>query len=125
MEDSIVSKFQQSELNPIIMENAYHNPEESEKEADKGEENKDFAYIFKRLYKCNVLSAETRQKKTKSGYERLLKTVIKKVVLKYNDGNENGDYLKNKNYRSTSFQKSVSADDKELDESDESDESDE
>ncbi|RIA92072.1 hypothetical protein C1645_821235 [Glomus cerebriforme] len=38
--DPIVSKFQQSELNPIVMENAYYNPEESEKEADKGRENK-------------------------------------------------------------------------------------
>ncbi|RIA94323.1 hypothetical protein C1645_818128 [Glomus cerebriforme] len=38
--DPIVSKFQQSELNPVLMENAYHNPEESEKEADKGGENK-------------------------------------------------------------------------------------
>ncbi|RIA87569.1 hypothetical protein C1645_827567 [Glomus cerebriforme] len=59
---------------------------------------------------------------TKSGYERSLKTVIKKVVLKYNDGNENTNYSKNKNHRSTSFQKSVLADDEEFDESDESDE---
>ena len=28
--DPIVSKFDQAELNPIIMENAYHSPEESE-----------------------------------------------------------------------------------------------
>ncbi|RIA80603.1 hypothetical protein C1645_838406 [Glomus cerebriforme] len=58
-------------------------------------------------------------------YEGSLKTAIKKVVLKYNDGNENTDYSKNKNYRSTSSQKSVLADDEELDESDESDKSDE
>ncbi|RIA96558.1 hypothetical protein C1645_815239 [Glomus cerebriforme] len=59
---------------------------------------------------------------TKSGYEGSLKTAIKKVVLKYNDGNENTDYSKNKNYRLISSQKSVLADDKELDKSDESDE---
>lgn len=38
MEDPIVSKFQQSELNPILMENAYHSPEESEEEPDNGKE---------------------------------------------------------------------------------------
>jgi len=38
MEDPIVSKFQQSELNPILMENAYHSPEESEEEPDNGNE---------------------------------------------------------------------------------------
>ena len=32
MGDPIVSKFQQSELNPILMENAYHSPEETEEE---------------------------------------------------------------------------------------------
>ncbi|RIA82193.1 hypothetical protein C1645_835747 [Glomus cerebriforme] len=85
------------------MENMYHNPEESEKEADKGGENKI----------------------TKSGYEGSLKTAIKKVVLKYNDGNENTDYSKNKNHRSTSSQKLVPVNDEELDESDESDKSDE
>ncbi|RIA82207.1 hypothetical protein C1645_835726 [Glomus cerebriforme] len=62
---------------------------------------------------------------TKSGYEGSLKTAIKKVVLKYNDSNKNTNYSKNKNHRSTSFQKLVPADDEELNESDESDESDE
>ena len=32
--DPIVSKFQQSELNPILIENAYHSPEDSEEEPD-------------------------------------------------------------------------------------------
>ena len=32
--DPIVSKFQQSELNPILMENAYHSPEDSEEESN-------------------------------------------------------------------------------------------
>ncbi len=36
--DPIVSKFQQSELNPILMENAYHSPEDSEEEPDNGNE---------------------------------------------------------------------------------------
>ena len=36
--DPIVSKFQQSELNPILMENAYHSPENSEEEPDNGNE---------------------------------------------------------------------------------------
>jgi hypothetical protein len=30
MGDPIVSKLRQSELNPILMENAYHSPKESE-----------------------------------------------------------------------------------------------
>ena len=30
MGDPILSKLRQSELNPILMENAYHSPEESE-----------------------------------------------------------------------------------------------
>ncbi|RIA98665.1 hypothetical protein C1645_812545 [Glomus cerebriforme] len=64
------------------------------------------------------------QKKAKMKYEGSLKTAIKKVGLKYNNNNENTDYLKNKNYRSTSSQKLVSADDKELDESDKRDKSD-
>ena len=38
MGDPIVSKFRQSELNPILMENAYHSPEESEEESDNGKE---------------------------------------------------------------------------------------
>jgi hypothetical protein len=38
MGDPIVSKFRQSELNPILMENAYHSPEESEEEPDNGKE---------------------------------------------------------------------------------------
>ena len=38
MGDPIVSKFKQSELNPILMENAYHSPEESEEELDNGKE---------------------------------------------------------------------------------------
>jgi hypothetical protein len=38
MGDPIVSKFKQSELNPILMENAYHSPEESEEEPDNGKE---------------------------------------------------------------------------------------
>ena len=36
--DPIVSKFQQSELNPILMKNAYHSPEDSEEEPDNGNE---------------------------------------------------------------------------------------
>ena len=36
--DPIVLKFQQSELNPILMENAYYSPEDSEKEPDNGNE---------------------------------------------------------------------------------------
>ena len=36
--DLIVSKFQQLELNPILMENAYHSPEDSEEESDNGNE---------------------------------------------------------------------------------------
>ena len=36
--DPIVSKFQQSELNPILMENAYYSPEDSEEEPDNGNE---------------------------------------------------------------------------------------
>ncbi|RIA82843.1 hypothetical protein C1645_834727 [Glomus cerebriforme] len=59
------------------------------------------------------------------GYEESLKTAIKKAILKCNDSNENTDYSKNKNHRSTSSQKSVSVDDEEYDKSDESDESDE
>ena len=38
MGDPIVSKFKQSELNPILMENAYHSPKESEEELDNGKE---------------------------------------------------------------------------------------
>src|SRR5277367_4993136 len=34
MKDPIVSKLKQSELNLITMENAYHSPEESEKDPD-------------------------------------------------------------------------------------------
>ena len=36
--DPIVSKFQQSELNPILMENAYHSPEDSKEKPDNGNE---------------------------------------------------------------------------------------
>jgi hypothetical protein len=38
MGDPIVSKFRQSELNPILMENAYHSSEESEEEPDNEKE---------------------------------------------------------------------------------------
>ena len=34
----IVSKFQPSELNPILIENAYHSPKDSEEEPDNGNE---------------------------------------------------------------------------------------
>ena len=38
MGNPIVSKFQQSELNPILIENAYHSLKESEEEPDNGKE---------------------------------------------------------------------------------------
>ncbi|RIA90290.1 hypothetical protein C1645_823511 [Glomus cerebriforme] len=93
------------------MKNAYHSPEESEKEANKEEEN-------------NIVIRDLKWRSDSIRYEGSLKTAIKKVVLKYNNGNENTDYSKNKNHRLTSSQKSVPVDDEELDESDESDESD-
>lgn len=34
LDDPVVSKLKKSELNPIIMENAYHSPEESEIDSD-------------------------------------------------------------------------------------------
>jgi hypothetical protein len=34
MGDPVVSKFRASELNPILMENVYHSPEESEVDPD-------------------------------------------------------------------------------------------
>ena len=37
--DPIVTKFQQSELDPILMENSYHSPEESEEEEEASERN--------------------------------------------------------------------------------------
>jgi hypothetical protein len=32
--DSIVTKFNKSEIDPILLENAYHSPEESEEDPD-------------------------------------------------------------------------------------------
>ncbi len=37
MRDPIVSKLRQSEIDPILMENAYHSPEESEQDPDDSE----------------------------------------------------------------------------------------
>lgn len=34
LDDPIVSKLKKSELSPIVMENAYHSPEESEVDPD-------------------------------------------------------------------------------------------
>jgi len=34
LDDPIVSKLKKSELNPIMLENAYHSPEESEVDLD-------------------------------------------------------------------------------------------
>ena len=34
MKDPVILKLQQSELDPILMNNAYHSPEESEEEPD-------------------------------------------------------------------------------------------
>ena len=34
LDDPIVSKLKKSELNPIMLENAYHSPEESEVDSD-------------------------------------------------------------------------------------------
>jgi hypothetical protein len=45
MGDPIVSKFRESELNPIMMENVYHSPEESESDQDSGASEKNCIVI--------------------------------------------------------------------------------
>ncbi|RIA86722.1 hypothetical protein C1645_828884 [Glomus cerebriforme] len=57
--------------------------------------------------------------------KRLLKTAMKKTVLKYNDDNKNTDYLRNKNHRLTSSQKLVPVDNEKHNKSNKSDKSDE
>jgi hypothetical protein len=37
--DSIVTKFNKSEIDPILLENAYHSPEESEEDPDDSTDN--------------------------------------------------------------------------------------
>jgi hypothetical protein len=49
MGDPIVSKLKQSELNPIIMENAYHSPEESEEDPDSSSNNRDNRIVIRDL----------------------------------------------------------------------------
>ncbi|RIA93250.1 hypothetical protein C1645_735724 [Glomus cerebriforme] len=78
--------------------------------------------IFITLFDENEL-VMTKVKRIKSEYEGSLKTIMKKDVLKYNNSNENTDYLRNKNHRSISSQKSVQ-DDEKYDKNDESDKSD-
>ena len=49
MENLIVSKLKQSELNPIIMENTYHSPEESEEDPDSSSNNRDNCIVIRDL----------------------------------------------------------------------------
>ncbi|RIA85594.1 hypothetical protein C1645_830557 [Glomus cerebriforme] len=122
------------------MENAYYNSEESEKEVNKGGEKdcymtsgqmlvedlvEGFYIVFPRLtfeFPTRLQHIKNLKSAVNIKYKGSLKTVMKKAVLKYNNGNKNTDYSRNKNHRLTSFQKLVSADDEEYDESNASDE---
>ncbi|GBC08459.1 hypothetical protein RclHR1_08130002 [Rhizophagus clarus] len=73
LDDPVISKLKKSELNPIVMENVYHSPEESEVDPDSDsnetciiiqdiEWRSDYviADVFKGLSRCAILSTNNR-----------------------------------------------------------------
>ncbi|CAB5354706.1 unnamed protein product [Rhizophagus irregularis] len=85
LDDPIVSKLKKSELNPIMLENAYHSPEESEVDSD-NDSNENLIYASGE--KTASLNAP---RWTRSGYKGLMLSIITRELKKYRENDDDDD----------------------------------
>ncbi|RGB35902.1 hypothetical protein C1646_758755 [Rhizophagus diaphanus] len=101
LDDPIVSKLKKSELNPIMLENAYHSPEESEVDSDNDSNENRIQTVDKRRRKRvfdnsqYALEEETAPLNVprwiRSGYKGLMLSFITGELKKYRENNDDDD----------------------------------
>ncbi|CAB4375835.1 unnamed protein product [Rhizophagus irregularis] len=96
LDDPIVSKLKKSKLNPIMLENAYYSPEESEVDLDNdSNENRIVIRDIKWRSDCYASGEETAPlnapRWTRSGYKGSMLSIITGELKKYRENDDDDD----------------------------------